>query len=67
MNKDEWNKTATEQNAKAEQMGMAIAILWFVGLFIALPLVILFPPLIIPIVFFVIWVIVRLNQTKKKK
>lgn len=65
MNKEEWNKTATEQNAKAEQIGMAIAIAWFIGLFIALPLCILFPPLIVPIVAGIVWVIYRLNKTKK--
>jgi hypothetical protein len=26
MNKDEWNKTATERNAKAEELGAGIAV-----------------------------------------
>ena len=56
-----------EQNAKAEQVGAGLACLWFIIFFITLPLVILFPPLIIPIIAFVIWVIIRLNQTKKNK
>jgi hypothetical protein len=38
------NNNHQEENAKAEQWGAAIAILWFLGLFIMLPIVILFPP-----------------------
>lgn len=56
-----------QENAKAEQTGAAIAILWFIAFFIGLPLVILFPPLIVPIIAGVIWVFYRLNQTKTKK
>ena len=26
MNREEWNKTATEQNAKAEQIGAAVGV-----------------------------------------
>jgi Mn2+/Fe2+ NRAMP family transporter len=67
MNKEEWNKTSTEQNAKAEQIGMGIAIIWFVGFFIALPLCILFPPLIVPIVLGIIWVIMTYRKNNPKK
>lgn len=53
-----------QENAKAEQIGAAIAILWFIVFFITLPLVILFPPLIIPIVFGIIWVIKRYRTNR---
>lgn len=67
MNKDEWNKTSTEQNAKAEQMGAAIAVLWFIAFFIALPLCILFPPLIVPIVLGIVWVVMTYRKNNPKK
>ena len=66
MNKNEWNKTATEQNAKAEQTGMAIALIWFFSLFILLPLAIMFPPIIFVIIGGLIWVFMRMKNNNKK-
>ena len=61
-----FNNKHQEENAKAEQIGAAIAIVWFLTLFVLLPLAILFPPVLILVGAGIIWAINRMVQNRKK-
>lgn len=67
MNREEWNNTASEQNAKAEQLGAALGCLWFVAVFLCIPIIILFPPSFFIFVGIAVWVVYRMQQTKQKR
>ena len=62
---NQFNNKYQEENAKAEQMGAGIAILWFLILFICLPIAILFPPSIFLMIAAVIWIIVKRQNNRK--
>jgi len=67
VNRDEWDKSYTERNAKAEMWGASIAGIFFfiVPLFLILsiwnPYFLFFIPLS------VLWVLIKRNQNKNKK
>ena len=67
MNRNEWNNTATERNAKAEQWGAAIAILWFLTLFVLLPLAIFFPPILFLVGAGIIFLISKKIEARKNR
>ena len=64
MNKDEWDKTYTERNAKAEMTGPALA-----GLYIMIPVLAVLafwnPKILITIPMLIIWIILKRKSNKK--
>ena len=60
-----FNNDHQEENAKAEQIGAAIAIFWFIIFFICLPIAILFPPSIFLMIAAICWIIVKRQSNRK--
>lgn len=61
------NNNHQEENAKAEQIGAGIGCLWFIALFVCIPLIIVWPPSFFLMVGAAVWIVYRMQQTKSNR
>lgn len=65
MNKDEWDKSYTERNAKAEMWGGALAGMIFILVPVFAVLALLNPKILILMPMLIIWIIMKRKASKK--